>query len=72
MKDECIVCKAPLEYLEYDEMMECVLCRKKELSKTRCEKGHYVCNECHTKGMDSIIGICLSEKVRILLKLLKS
>ena len=33
MKDECIVCKAPLEYLEYDEMMECVLCRKKELSK---------------------------------------
>lgn len=62
MKDECIVCKAPLEYLEYDEMMECVLCRKKELSKTRCEKGHYVCNECHTKGMDSIIGICLSEK----------
>ncbi|UTY25229.1 SAM-dependent methyltransferase [Treponema denticola] len=43
-------------------MMECVLCRKKELSKTRCEKGHYVCNECHTKGMDSIIGICLNEK----------
>ena len=55
MKEECIICKAPLIYLEKDEMMECVLCHKKELSKTRCEQGHYVCNECHTKGMDVII-----------------
>ena len=61
MKEECIICKAPLVYLEKDEMMECVLCHKKELSKTRCEQGHYVCNECHTKGMDVIIDICLSE-----------
>ena len=30
MKEECMVCKAPLEYLETDEMMECALCRKKE------------------------------------------
>ena len=35
MKEECIICKAPLIYLEKDEMMECVLCHKKELSKTR-------------------------------------
>ena len=61
MKEECIICKAPLIYLEKDEMMECVLCHKKELSKTRCEQGHYVCNECHTKGMGVIIDICLSE-----------
>ena len=61
MKEECIICKAPLIYLEKDEMMECVLCHKKELSKTRCEQGHYVCNECHTKEMGVIIDICLSE-----------
>ena len=30
MKEECIICKAPLIYLEKDEMMECVLCHKKE------------------------------------------
>lgn len=60
MKDECIICKAPLEYLEKDELMECAICHKKELSKTRCTKGHYVCNECHTKGLDSIIGLCLA------------
>lgn len=62
MKEECLICKEALEYLESDELMECVLCHKKEASKTRCVKGHYVCNACHTAGMDSIIGICLKEK----------
>lgn len=60
--DECLICKAPLEYLREDVEMECVLCGKKEPSKTRCTGGHYVCNECHTKGVDSIFGVCLSEK----------
>lgn len=61
MKEECVICSAPLEYLQKDELMECVLCHKKENSKTRCVNGHYVCNECHTNGMDGIIGICLEE-----------
>lgn len=61
MKDECLICKAPLEYLETDVVMECAICHKKERSKTRCVEGHYVCNECHTTGMDVIIGICLKE-----------
>ena len=61
MKEECIICKAPLEYLEEDTLMECAICHKKENSKTRCVKGHYVCNACHVTGMDSIIGICLTE-----------
>lgn len=59
MKEECLVCKAPLVYLAEDELMECVLCGKKEPSKIRCEKGHYVCSECHTQGMDAIIALCL-------------
>ncbi len=42
MKEECLICKAPLEYLEADELMECAICHKKENSKTRCVKGHYV------------------------------
>ena len=60
MSAECIICKAPLEYLEKDEEMECAICHKKENSKTRCVEGHYVCNDCHTKGIDTIIGICLN------------
>ena len=59
MPDECLICKAPLEYLETDELMECAICHKKENSKTRCVNGHYVCNECHTAGLDSILGLCL-------------
>lgn len=62
MKDECLICKDPLEYLEKDEVMECAICKKKEASKTRCVNGHYVCNECHTKGMDKILGLCLDER----------
>ena len=30
MKDECLICKAPLEYLESDELMECAICHRKE------------------------------------------
>ena len=62
MKEECLICKAPLEYLHEDAEMECAVCHKKEMSKTRCVNGHYVCNECHTQGVDSIFGLCLSEK----------
>lgn len=61
MNEECLICRAPLEYLETDTMMECEICHKKENSKTRCINGHYVCNECHTAGMDSIIGVCLND-----------
>ena len=64
MKEECLICKAPLEYLAQDEIMECAICHKQERSKTRCVEGHYVCSECHTQGMDSILGLCLSETSR--------
>lgn len=59
--EECLICKAPLEYLVEDQVMECAICHKQELSKTRCVNGHYVCNDCHTQGMDSIFGLCLAE-----------
>lgn len=62
MKEECIICNAPLEYMESDIQMECAICHKTENSKTRCIHGHYVCSECHTSGMDGIIGLCLQEK----------
>lgn len=61
MKEECLICKAPLEYLETGELMECAICHKKEISKTRCINGHYVCNECHMQGLDEILGLCLNE-----------
>ena len=62
MNEECLICKAPLEYLDTDEEMECELCHKKQSSKTRCVNGHFICDECHTSGMDEIISICFSSK----------
>lgn len=61
MNEECFVCQAPLEYLNEDIFMECEICHKKEMSKTRCINGHYICNECHTKGIDLIIDLCMKE-----------
>ena len=75
MKEECLICKAPLEYLLEDVEMECAICHRIERSKTRCVNGHYVCSECHTAGIDSIFGVCLSETskdpVEILNELMK-
>lgn len=59
MKEECLICKSALEYLNEDVEMECDICHKKENSKTRCTNGHYVCNECHMQGIDSLFGVCL-------------
>lgn len=59
MKEECLICKAPLVYLETDEEMRCAICGKRSLSKTRCRNGHFVCNECHMAGLDAIISLCL-------------
>lgn len=61
MREECLICRAPLEYLEADTMMECSICHTRELSKTRCVNGHYVCNDCHTRGLDAILELCLRE-----------
>lgn len=60
MNEECLICKAPLEYLKEDIIMTCALCKKKELSNARCVNGHYICNECHSSGVDTIIGLCLN------------
>ncbi len=61
MKEECLICKSALEYLNEDMEMECVICHRKENSKTRCVNGHYVCNECHIQGIGSVLGVCLSD-----------
>ena len=64
MKNECIICGEPLEYLLKNVLMECEICHKNEMSKTRCVNGHYICNECHTEGLDSVIALCMGESSR--------
>lgn len=61
MKNECVICEAPLVFLDTDVVMECAICHKKEYSKIRCKNGHYVCNDCHMRGLNKIIGECMEE-----------
>lgn len=61
MKDECLICGNAIEYLTNEITMRCELCGKEEFSATRCTNGHYVCNECHCKGIEGIIAVCLNE-----------
>ena len=37
LKEECLICGAPLVYLETDEIMECAVCH----SDTVCRKGEH-------------------------------
>ena len=62
MTEECLICKAPLVYLDREKTMECAICHKIEPSNTKCTEGHYVCNECHTKGLDTIIEVCMNTR----------
>lgn len=71
MNEECLICKAPIEYLDRDEEMTCVLCRKVQSSKTRCVKGHFVCDACHTAGMDRLMAICLNTQSRNPIRILE-
>ncbi len=64
MEEECLICGAPLEYLPVGVPMECEICHRTEISKTRCVRGHYVCNDCHTQGLDAVIGLCLEETLK--------
>lgn len=59
--NECLVCGAALVYREQPEEMECAICHKKVVSNVCCERGHYVCDDCHTMGIDQMVGICMVE-----------
>lgn len=61
MNEECLICGLPLQYLESEREMECMICHKKELTSACCEGGHYVCSDCHMSGVDQLLKLCLNE-----------
>lgn len=72
MIEECLICNAPLNYVQEDVLMECSICHKTENTKTMCENNHYICNECHTQNINSIINICLNTKSTNPVKIIQS
>lgn len=47
---DCMICGKPLVYTEKAERHTCALCGKEFDANCACEKGHYVCDQCHERG----------------------
>ena len=62
---ECLICSAPLEYLQIQTEMECFYCHQIHKSNTRCINGHYICDSCHEKlGLYVIEDVCMNTSSR--------
>lgn len=63
MKNACLVCGEDLIFFKDTKEMECVFCHNKYMSNASCEKGHYVCDECHGKqAISHIKSVAFSSK----------
>lgn len=71
-KEECLICKAKLVYLENAEDMQCVICGKTFSSNGKCEKGHFVCDNCHVTDMDIVKEDCLNSNEKSPYKILNN
>ena len=55
-----MVCGSSLEYLDEACELTCAACGKADSGHIRCPKGHYLCEECHTRDSRQVIeGIAL-------------
>lgn len=56
----CLICGAELEYYaDRHEQMTCEICGKQVSSNVRCEKGHFICDECHgRKSVEMVVAAC--------------
>ena len=62
---ECLICGAPLIYLEHQETMKCAVCGGSFPSHARCANGHYICDSCHAKdALDLICQFCLHTELK--------
>ena len=48
----CLLCGKPLRYEREASVRRCAVCGKEYLSTCVCEAGHYVCDDCHSAGLD--------------------
>ncbi len=56
----CMLCGAPLFYLESDTLSRCAYCTEEIAANAVCEQGHFVCDNCHGADVHEFIErICL-------------
>lgn len=57
----CLICGAPLVYLDTGEERVCSLCDRPAVADASCESGHFVCDHCHRSGaLELIQRVCAS------------
>lgn len=49
---DCMLCGKPLRYERESTLRRCSVCGEDALSNCACEDGHFVCDACHTAGLD--------------------
>ncbi len=71
-RHDCMLCGAPLEYLPEERECQCVFCHKTFFANSMCQKGHFVCDTCHTgEAIDIINQICANTNETDMIALLK-
>lgn len=59
-KSGCLICGAELVYLKGFEKVSCNLCGREFEADVKCNKGHFICNSCHSmSALDYIEQSCL-------------
>ena len=60
-KTGCLICGGELVYGRTGEEAECLFCGRKFMTDVRCENGHFICDECHSrKAADVITAFCIN------------
>lgn len=58
-RNDCLLCGMPLKYWQTPRIMHCVICGKAFEAEVSCERGHYVCDACHSgKAETLIMAVC--------------
>jgi 7,8-dihydro-6-hydroxymethylpterin dimethyltransferase len=68
----CMVCGGPLDYPGEDMLLQCFYCGSQKKANAVCEKGHFVCDVCHSADSIKIIKqVCLNTGERDMISIMK-
>lgn len=57
----CMRCGAPLTYLNQEQKKTCCFCGQTDVANAVCEKGHFVCDRCHSHDALAVVRhLCLA------------
>ena len=62
-KSNCLLCGSALVYLNEAQTLNCVLCGKTSSAEASCQRGHYICDSCHSASANDLIeNVCVQSE----------